>query len=256
MLLAHAVDLAAVLVVPVGLRDVVAVHLGDGGAALVGSGCSRSTPNSTNEGTISRNNSTCMILVCLRTKSNMRDSLCRTRRGLRQQKRRTSCSPSLGWWVLTGSNRRPTPCKGAALPAELSTPPDCDVSVQRILERLAGTELGNLGSLDFNRVRRCADCGRVRAARLPTAKVPKPTSDTEPPFFSVVLTAPIIDSSARVAAALEMSACFAMCSISSVLFTGAPRGEKVGRLLKIFVSRPGPPRCGWCVPGGGDFAAA
>ena len=25
------------------------------------------------------------------------------------------------WWVLTGSNRRPTPCKGAALPAELST---------------------------------------------------------------------------------------------------------------------------------------
>ncbi len=25
------------------------------------------------------------------------------------------------WWVLTGSNRRPTPCKGAALPAELRT---------------------------------------------------------------------------------------------------------------------------------------
>src|SRR5690606_17966546 len=25
------------------------------------------------------------------------------------------------WWVLTGSNRRPTPCKGAALPTELST---------------------------------------------------------------------------------------------------------------------------------------
>ena len=25
------------------------------------------------------------------------------------------------WWVLTGSNRRPTPCKGAALPAELNT---------------------------------------------------------------------------------------------------------------------------------------
>ena len=25
------------------------------------------------------------------------------------------------WWVLTGSNRRPAPCKGDALPAELST---------------------------------------------------------------------------------------------------------------------------------------
>ncbi len=28
---------------------------------------------------------------------------------------------SLAWWVLTGSNRRPSPCKGDALPAELST---------------------------------------------------------------------------------------------------------------------------------------
>src|SRR2546423_3467081 len=26
------------------------------------------------------------------------------------------------WWVLTGSNRRHSPCKGDALPAELSTP--------------------------------------------------------------------------------------------------------------------------------------
>ncbi len=26
------------------------------------------------------------------------------------------------WWVLRGSNSRPTPCKGAALPTELSTP--------------------------------------------------------------------------------------------------------------------------------------
>ena len=30
--------------------------------------------------------------------------------------------PAIGdWWVLRGSNPRPTPCKGAALPAELST---------------------------------------------------------------------------------------------------------------------------------------
>src|SRR5882762_11974106 len=29
---------------------------------------------------------------------------------------------SVAWWVLTGSNRRHSPCKGDALPAELSTP--------------------------------------------------------------------------------------------------------------------------------------
>lgn len=27
----------------------------------------------------------------------------------------------LAWWVLQGSNLRPSPCKGDALPAELST---------------------------------------------------------------------------------------------------------------------------------------
>src|SRR5712671_7658077 len=30
--------------------------------------------------------------------------------------------PRVEWWVLTGSNRRHSPCKGDALPAELSTP--------------------------------------------------------------------------------------------------------------------------------------
>ena len=29
---------------------------------------------------------------------------------------------STTWWVLQGSNLRPSPCKGDALPAELSTP--------------------------------------------------------------------------------------------------------------------------------------
>ena len=32
---------------------------------------------------------------------------------------------SITWWVLTGSNRRPSPCKGDALPAELSTRSTC-----------------------------------------------------------------------------------------------------------------------------------
>ena len=30
-------------------------------------------------------------------------------------------NPRNQWWVLTGSNRRHSPCKGDALPAELST---------------------------------------------------------------------------------------------------------------------------------------
>ena len=29
--------------------------------------------------------------------------------------------PTMPWWVLRGSNPRPSPCKGDALPAELST---------------------------------------------------------------------------------------------------------------------------------------
>ena len=32
-----------------------------------------------------------------------------------------SFNPYLFWWVLRGSNPRPSPCKGDALPAELST---------------------------------------------------------------------------------------------------------------------------------------
>src|SRR5574337_1179052 len=67
-----------------------------------------------------------------------------------QKEKANSPFALLGWWVLTVSNRRPTPCKGAALPTELSTPPGRK-SVQGILQCLAGTELGHLGGLDFNR---------------------------------------------------------------------------------------------------------
>ena len=47
------------------------------------------------------------------------------------------------WWVLQGSNLRPSPCKGDALPAELSTRLSASRSAQlssllyRILERFA-----------------------------------------------------------------------------------------------------------------------
>jgi len=46
----------------------------------------------------------------------------------------------------------------------------------------------------------------VRAARSLTEKVPKPTNATELPSFSEEVTAPVNASSARVAAALEISA--------------------------------------------------
>ena len=39
----------------------------------------------------------------------------------RAEKIARRCQHLILWWVLTGSNRRPTRCKRAALPAELST---------------------------------------------------------------------------------------------------------------------------------------
>jgi hypothetical protein len=56
----------------------------------------------------------------------------------------------------------------------------------------------------------------------------------------------MVDSSARAAAALEISACFAMCSISSVLFTWTPCVEAnfVEMSRQIFLSGIG--NC--CIP--------
>ena len=36
------------------------------------------------------------------------------------------CAILLEWWVMTGSNRRPSACKADALPAELITPNQSD----------------------------------------------------------------------------------------------------------------------------------
>ena len=54
----------------------------------------------------------------------------------------------------------------------------------------------------------------VRAARSLTEKVPKPTNATELPSFSEEVTAPVNASSARVAAALEISASVEIFSTS------------------------------------------
>src|SRR5512134_21747 len=47
-----------------------------------------------------------------------------------------SCPPAHpdAWWVLTGSNRRHSPCKGDALPTELSTPEPGQLRGQAELE--------------------------------------------------------------------------------------------------------------------------
>ncbi|CSB54036.1 Uncharacterised protein [Vibrio cholerae] len=62
----------------------------------------------------------------------------------------------------------------------------------------------------------------VRAARVRTLNVPKPTSATWSPDCSVPLTASMNASRARPAEALEISAFAAICSTSCVLFTVIP----------------------------------
>src|ERR1051325_3754753 len=81
---------------------------------------------------ISKPRTTCRSRLCDRTKSNMESLLVRNEDRYRKKRQRRTRLPEFawfdrnresieGWWVLTGSNRRPTPCKGAALPTELST---------------------------------------------------------------------------------------------------------------------------------------
>jgi hypothetical protein len=54
------------------------------------------------------------------------------------------------WWVLTGSNRRHSPCKGDALPAELSTLNAEKLLVYSILERFSSPEFRRICSLDLD----------------------------------------------------------------------------------------------------------
>ena len=56
-------------------------------------------------------------------------------KGKQAKKKGLDCSKpffTFKWWVLTVSNRRPTPCKGAALPTELRTQPKTIFSSQHL----------------------------------------------------------------------------------------------------------------------------
>lgn len=131
------------------------------------------------------------------------------------------------WWVLRGSNSRPKPCKGSALPTELSTRFRQTFQFNASFNALPGRNLGTLAALilisspvwGFR---------PVRAARAPTTNVPNPTIVTVPPFFNVLVTPSITASSARPAEALDRSASSAMKSIRSVLFTQEPPGCMFG----------------------------
>src|SRR6185436_10529549 len=68
------------------------------------------------------------------------------------------------WWVLRGSNPRPSPCKGDALPAELSTLGQSGL-VYGVLQGLASFEPGYVARGDLNRLTRAwitpAACGAM-----------------------------------------------------------------------------------------------
>ena len=59
--------------------------------------------------------------------------------------------PLTQWWVLTGSNRRHSPCKGDALPAELSTLVNWPKSQEAILADISFVVAGE--RRDFRRLR-------------------------------------------------------------------------------------------------------
>src|SRR6056297_4196304 len=70
-------------------------------------------------------------------------------------------SKNTSWWVLKGSNLRPSPCKGDALPAELSTrAPREGALVYCVLQGFASLETGNAARGDVDGI------ARLRVAAL------------------------------------------------------------------------------------------
>src|SRR5690348_2882938 len=103
----------------------------------------------------------------------------------------------------------------------------------------------------------------VRAERLRTTNVPKPTSDTSSPFFSAFLMISVVASSARPASALERLALSEMALINSALFMETPSldGERpakcsVGSTEHILLHRRRAPIGMRCAPRDARFCFA
>src|SRR6185503_18124408 len=73
------------------------------------------------------------------------------------------------WWVLRGSNPRLSPCKGDALPAELSTLGQSGL-VYGVLESLASFEPGDIARGDLDRLTRARIATAARGAVLHTER--------------------------------------------------------------------------------------
>ncbi len=80
------------------------------------------------------------------------------------RKQPVNCGPGRipVWWVLRGSNPRPSPCKGDALPAELSTPLTVARGATLRLARPARQPL----RLPSSRSKQCQSTGPVHRAAL------------------------------------------------------------------------------------------
>ena len=80
---------------------------------------------------------------------------------------------SMTWWVLRGSNPRPSPCKGDALPAELSTPKET-LQFTASLRALPALNTG-IDEAEILIVSPVRGFRPERAARSFTMNVPNPT---------------------------------------------------------------------------------
>src|SRR3989304_4487896 len=99
------------------------------------------------------------------------------------------------WWVLRGSNPRHSPCKGDALPAELSTPRRAGYFTAS-LSAFPALNVGILAALILI-VSPVCGLRPLRAARSRTPKVPNPTKVTTSLLFSDLVMLVKTASSAR-----------------------------------------------------------
>ena len=122
---AQAIHFHAVRVVPFGLRDGLAVDSGHLGAAIVEPRIAFEAEQHKRRNDQQKQHTHDELGVPADEVEHARNSRSMRSRENEKGEPGFAFAQRVGtWWVLRGSNPRPTPCKGAALPTELSTPPD------------------------------------------------------------------------------------------------------------------------------------